>query len=92
MRLCNEVTEDDVEEAINVMLNATLSTATDPETGLIDLDIITTGRSAAVKKRSIDLSNKLRDFLLANEAKYRQQTTLERLYYEFMTVPEHKKL
>jgi DNA replication licensing factor MCM4 len=51
MRLSNYVNEDDVEEAVNLMQKATLATATDPTTGLIDLDIITTGRSNAIKKR-----------------------------------------
>lgn len=48
------------------MEKATLSTATDPETGIIDLDIITTGRSAAVKKRMEDIADKMREFMLAN--------------------------
>ena len=51
MRLSNEVSEDDVEEAVNLMQKATLSAATDPNTGIIDLDIITTGRSNAIKKK-----------------------------------------
>ena len=58
------------------MLHATMAAATDPETGIINLDIITTGKSAAVKKRTDEISKKLRDFLLANEAKYRKQTTM----------------
>lgn len=60
MRLSNEVNEEDVEEAVTLMEKATLSTATDPETGIIDLDIITTGRSAALKQRVEKLAHKLR--------------------------------
>lgn len=60
MRLSNEVIEADVEEAVTLMEKATLSTATDPETGIIDLDIITTGRSSALKKKVQDLAHKLR--------------------------------
>jgi len=42
------------------MEKATLSTATDPETGIIDLDIITTGRSATLKKKVQELAHNLR--------------------------------
>jgi hypothetical protein len=34
-----------------LVLSATLKSATDPNTGIIDLDIITTGRSSATKQR-----------------------------------------
>lgn len=51
MRLSNEVSEDDVEQAVILMQKATLTAATDPNTGIIDLDIITTGRSNAIKKK-----------------------------------------
>lgn len=37
MRLSSSVSEDDVEQAITLMLSATLKSATDPATGLIDL-------------------------------------------------------
>lgn len=60
MRLSDQVTEDDVEEAVSLMEKATLSTATDPETGIIDLDIITTGRSSTVKKKVADIAHKMR--------------------------------
>ena len=60
MRLSNEVTENDVEEAVVLMEKATLSSATDPETGIIDLDIITTGRSAALKKKVQEIADYMR--------------------------------
>jgi DNA replication licensing factor MCM4 len=41
----------DVDEAINLIKVATQQAATDPVTGLIDMDIITTGRTAATKQR-----------------------------------------
>lgn len=72
MRLSNEVTEDDVEEAVNLMIKATLSSATDPDTGIVDLDIITTGRSAAAKQRMEEIADELRKLLLNNEANYRK--------------------
>lgn len=60
MRLSNDVTEEDVEEAVELLEKATLSSATDPETGIIDMDIITTGRSAAVKKKVHAIADQLR--------------------------------
>ena len=42
------------------MEKATLSSATDPNSGLIDLDIITTGRSAALKKKIETIADHLR--------------------------------
>ena len=51
MRLSNEVVVADVEEAITLIKVATQQAATDPNTGLIDMDIITTGRTAATKFR-----------------------------------------
>lgn len=52
MRLSNEVTAQDVEEAIDLINVATLKSAIDPETGLIDMDILTTGRTLTSLKRS----------------------------------------
>jgi hypothetical protein len=43
------VDKDDVEEATRLMRVATQQSATDPLTGTIDMDLIATGRSAAVR-------------------------------------------
>jgi DNA replication licensing factor MCM4 len=56
MRLSNQVEEGDVREAIGLMEAATLHSATDPETGIVNMDIITTGRSTAIKKREEELA------------------------------------
>lgn len=66
MRLSQEVTEDDVELAVTLMLNATLKSATDPNTGIIDLDIISTGRSSAIKNRLYEVAEFAKLMLLAN--------------------------
>lgn len=42
------------------MNQATLKSATDPETGLIDMDIITTGKTELLKHKSLQLSQKIR--------------------------------
>jgi DNA replication licensing factor MCM4 len=63
MRLSPDVTEDDVDEAISLMNLATLKSATDPETGLIDMDIITTGKTELLKHKSFQLSQKIKQIL-----------------------------
>jgi DNA replication licensing factor MCM4 len=51
MRLSREVTVEDVDDAVTLIYSATLRSATDPSTGIIDFDIITTGRSSGIKQR-----------------------------------------
>ena len=79
MRLSIEVSEEDAEQAINIISTATLRTATDPESGLIDMDMIATGRSSMMKRKIKELSGRLRDLMAANEATYSRSTTLEQL-------------
>jgi DNA replication licensing factor MCM4 len=43
MRLADEVGKQDVEEAVLLIKNALQQSATDPSTGRINMDIITTG-------------------------------------------------
>jgi len=47
MRYSNIVTRADAQEAVRLMKVATQASATDPRTGRIDMDMITTGRSSA---------------------------------------------
>jgi DNA replication licensing factor MCM4 len=94
MRLSSEVNEDDVERAVTLVLSATLKSATDPNTGIIDLDIITTGRSSAIKQRIEEVAEFAKAMLLANEAKYRKGTYLEQFMEEFSRhggVSSHKE-
>lgn len=58
------------------MTDATLKTATDPETGLVNMDIITTGRSAALRKREEDIANRVQALILANKSTYRNATSI----------------
>jgi len=55
-----------VEEAIRLMTIATQQAATDPETGLIDMDLLATGVTASSRKKLNQLTdtiqNILRDF------------------------------
>jgi len=45
MRLATEVSTKDVEEAVRLIKTAMQQSATDPKTGAIDMDLLTTGVS-----------------------------------------------
>ncbi|SPC66898.1 probable replication licensing factor MCM4 [Ustilago sp. UG-2017b] len=60
MRFADEVIVADVEEAARLIREAAKSSATDPRTGLIDLDLINTGQSYHQRKLAGDLR---REFL-----------------------------
>ena len=59
MRLSTVVTADDVDEANRLIREAAKSSATDPTTGLIDLDLLTTGRSLHQRRLAGDMKNEL---------------------------------
>lgn len=63
MRLSNVVLESDVMEAIRLMKVATQAAATDPRTGTIDMDMITTGRTALDRDLVLRLTEELRTLL-----------------------------
>jgi DNA replication licensing factor MCM4 len=51
MRLANDVTQKDVEEAVRLIKTAMQQSATDPKTGQIDMDLLNTGVSASSATR-----------------------------------------
>lgn len=59
MRFSSEVTENDVEEAVRLIKVATRQAATNPLTGVIDMDVITTGISAMHRERVKDVTEAL---------------------------------
>jgi DNA replication licensing factor MCM4 len=63
MRYSNTVTRADVREAVRLMKVATQAAATDPRTGRIDMDMITTGRSAADRALEEQLELSLKELL-----------------------------
>ena len=65
MRLSPLVETSDVDEAVRLMKVATQSAAVDPTTGTIDMDLITTGRSAAARTLAAQLADALRDKFLS---------------------------
>jgi len=60
MLLRDVVEVEDVEEAQRLLHAATLSAATDPRTGRIDMDLINTGRSASSRDRTTKLVQALK--------------------------------
>ena len=83
MRLSNEVDTSDVEEAINLIKVATQQAATDPTTGLIDMDIITTGRTAATKTRITKIAEQAKELMKANLSKYSRSSNVENFLAEY---------
>jgi DNA replication licensing factor MCM4 len=63
MRYGNMVTRADVCEAVRLMRVATQAAATDPRTGRIDMDMITTGRSTADREMEESLAMNLKELL-----------------------------
>lgn len=63
MRYSTTVTRSDVQEAVRLMRVATQAAATDPRTGKIDMDMITTGRSTANREMEEFLNLSLRELL-----------------------------
>jgi DNA replication licensing factor MCM4 len=59
MRLSEQVTRDDVLEAVRLIKSALKQAATDARTGLIDMSLLTEGTSASERRRRADLKNAL---------------------------------
>mmetsp|Transcript_64988 Transcript_64988/g.95965 ORF Transcript_64988/g.95965 Transcript_64988/m.95965 type:complete len:159 (-) Transcript_64988:83-559(-) len=63
MRYSRVVARNDVKEAMRLMRVATQAAATDPRTGRIDMDMITTGRSSAERENEESLNTTLKELL-----------------------------
>lgn len=51
MRLSTTVSVQDADNAIDLMKSAIQQSATDPKTGLIDMDVIVTGKTHSMRNR-----------------------------------------
>ena len=65
------------------MNSATLKSATDPETGQIDMGIIATGKSSAMMKRIAEVSAKITELLSINESKYCSTTEIDKFEEDY---------
>lgn len=63
MRLSEEVTANDVLEAVRLIKSALKQAATDSRTGLIDMGLLTEGTSASERRRMQDLKKAITDLL-----------------------------
>ena len=61
MRLSHTISRDDVGEAIRLINVATQRAATDPRTGTIDMDLLTTGQGSMAKLQREMLSSRVAD-------------------------------
>lgn len=63
MRLSDEVTAEDVREAVRLIKSALKQAATDARTGLIDMSLLTEGTSSSERRRRQDLKNAVVEML-----------------------------
>ena len=63
MRLAEEVSANDVHEAVRLIKSALKQAATDARTGLIDMGLLTEGTSASERRRKSDLKKAITDLL-----------------------------
>ena len=66
MRLSNRVEAKDIEEGVRLMRTAMQQSATDPKTGQIDMDIITTGHSFSSNSRVKEICDYIKKVQVSN--------------------------
>lgn len=77
-----EVTENDVDKAVVLVKAAMQQAATDPETGLIDMDAILIGKTARSRERIDKIKNCIESILKANSATYKKTTGIDSITQE----------
>jgi DNA replication licensing factor MCM4 len=86
MKFSTVVTRDNVKEAVRLMKVATQAAATDPRTGRIDMDMITTGRSTAERELEENLSASLKELLVERRGNRIGVSEIRRQLSEIMNV------
>jgi len=76
MRLSGSVEAEDVAEGVRLVREAMLTNAVDPLTGKIDMDLITTGKSSALRERQADMKRAVRALIAARPAAHLDWATL----------------
>lgn len=82
MRLSSEVSRGDVEEAVRLIKVATQQAATDPTTGKIDMDILTSGVSSTRRDIITSISQVIRQLLKEDEERSRHGVQFSHLREE----------
>lgn len=77
MRLSDHVEKVDVEEAVKLIKNALQQSATDPTTGKINMDIITTGQT----KTNADKLKAIMDFIKGIQDNFRDRINSQGIKY-----------
>lgn len=72
LRLSPTVDKDDVDEAIRLIKVATQQAATDPITGVIDMDLIVTGMTTSSRAKLTQLTDTIRNILRENSENARK--------------------
>lgn len=81
MRLSEIVTQQDVVEATRLMKVATQTAATDPRTGTIDMDMITTGKTSLDRDLVLKLTDELRRYFSSSRE---HRTTLGKIRQDLL--------
>ena len=77
MRLSNSVEERDVDEAIALVKFATQQAATDPTTGLIDMDVIVTGKTSSSRMKIKKIKEMAHEIIKANVGMFKKNSTID---------------
>lgn len=79
MRFSQQVAPQDVTEAIRLMKIATQTAATDPRTGRIDMDLLTTGLSAGERLRKDQVNTVIKELLQGKPEGMRKDQILDKI-------------
>lgn len=77
MRLSHEVEKVDLDEAIRLIKQAMQQSATDPNTGQINMDILTTGQT----KTSAERLNAIKDYIVNLQKDFQKKINTQGLKY-----------
>ncbi|KAL7500050.1 hypothetical protein ACHAWT_009921 [Skeletonema menzelii] len=86
MRFSRVVTRTDVREAVRLMKVATQAAATDPRTGRIDMDMITTGRSTLERELEENLGASLKELLIERRGNRMSVSEIRRTMEELLNI------
>ena len=91
MRLSNVVEPQDVTEAIRLIREAMLSYAIDPLTGKIDMDLISTGKSSALRERQAELKKHVKNMIIEKDIRSIEFGTLAAEMAAQSSIPVNEK-
>lgn len=92
MRLSPTVDSTDVQEATRIMRESIHSYAIDPLTGRIDMDLVTTGRSAASRELAAEVKRTVKNLMSSSAAAFEFTQLLRQLSVDTEHVPTERML